>query len=470
MAQEQIKQNPKKKKTAKRVCAICGTVFLFVVLGLLLLNAILSVFVKHYYPTLFGYRFFAIVSDSMEDTIPTGSMIASRAPKSEADVKEGSVITFEVTRGEQITLVTHRVVAVNTDANGQITYTTRGDNVALNDSVHPKYSDVVGVYTGGKCAVLGYVTGFLGSTEGAIALIIICALAVIAYVVVHFINLVNVWRNIAVDALKASGKLLADTHNEDLTTIADVIGIAVKEPVDKIDGARKDKKLRYFMRTGTLPKRPYSDDLDENIPVYDKKSAISLGDEPKSNIRYVTERFEDMRYKYTFTARLIMLEGEKKEWYSALKNELLSYEKIKCATSMKSERFYLGRKTVAKFTVRGKTLCLLLALNADAYIGTKYTVKASNGGKFGLLKITSKRRTGYAKDLIADVMNVCGATKISDYRAHDYYLPDEGIVSLMERDLVKRDLKENDKFFKIEQVDKNDVPDEEIQNSDENKK
>ena len=40
----------------------------------------------------------------------------------------------------------------------------------------------------------------------------------------------------------------------------------------------------------------------------------------------------------------------------------------------------------------------------------------------------------------------------------------------MERDLVKRDLKENDKFFKIEQVDKNDVPDEEIQNSDENKK
>ncbi len=69
-----------------------------------------------------------------------------------------------------------------------------------------------------------------------------------------FRSLVTLWRNIALSALKKSGNILSETQIEQFGVIADVIGIVSKEPVDKRDIQRKDKKLKWFLKTGRLPR------------------------------------------------------------------------------------------------------------------------------------------------------------------------------------------------------------------------
>lgn len=256
------KNKRSKKRTAGRVALWIGFIVLTCLALFLLINALLSVFVPHYYPTFGDKRLFSVVTDSMEPEIPTGSMIVSRRPADSDEIAVGTVITFEVKTGDNITLLTHRVIAVNTDDAGRVSYTTRGDNADGEDPVRPGYDDVVGIYTGSKCGVIGYIFGFLQSPEGAIALILIVAIGAMAYIVVRLVNIINMWRTVAADALKTSESLLAGTENDGLGVIADVIGIAVKEPRDKKEARRKDKKLRWFMKTGTLPKRPYDDDLN----------------------------------------------------------------------------------------------------------------------------------------------------------------------------------------------------------------
>ena len=151
MTEQLLKQpNTRKPKRAARIAKLCGAVLGVAVFLELTVNSLLCVFVDGYYPTFGGYRLFAIVSDSMEPNIPTGDMIVGRVPKSEDDIRVGDVITFEVRSGSATALITHRVTEVRVASNGAITYTTKGDNAPRADSVHPAYSDVVGVYTGKK--------------------------------------------------------------------------------------------------------------------------------------------------------------------------------------------------------------------------------------------------------------------------------------------------------------------------------
>lgn len=249
-----IKTKTKKPDTkAVKIVKIIGLVVLFVFLGMLLLNSLLCIFADRYYPTWGRYCLFAIVSDSMEPAIKTGNMIASAVPKSPDDIKEGVVITYEYKQNNSTILITHRVIAVNVDSNtGKVlNYTTKGDNAAGVDSYRPVYDDIVGVFSDEtkQCGFFGYFFGFLQSAEGTIALILTLMIAIIAYIVVRFINIVNTWRTIAVMALKKSGELLGDTENEDLVTIADVIGIIAKDPATRAEQRRKDKNsLGLFVR------------------------------------------------------------------------------------------------------------------------------------------------------------------------------------------------------------------------------
>lgn len=249
------------KKTVLKVLKISGLVLLVGLLVTLIVNALLCVFVDHYYPTFGDVRFFSVVTDSMEDEIMAGEMIVGRVPKSEDEIGVDTVITYELTQGNSITLITHRVISVEHAEDGSVYYRTRGDNAPTVDAATPGFNDVVGIYTGEKCGFFGYFFGFLQSTEGAIALIIIALIVALTWIIIHFVNLVRVWRNIAVGALKKSGAILSGTQIDELGTIADVIGIVSKEPVDRTDMKRKDKKLRWFIKTGALPKRPYHDDL-----------------------------------------------------------------------------------------------------------------------------------------------------------------------------------------------------------------
>ncbi|MDE5593353.1 MAG: hypothetical protein K2I75_05405, partial [Clostridiales bacterium] len=173
---------------------------------------------------------------------------------------------------------------------------------------------------------------------------------------------------------------------------------------------------------------------------------------------FVTEGQERVSYNRSLTAKLAQMNNKSKEWYSQIKNELLSYDKVKVRMSWKRETFRIGRLTVAKLIVRGKTLCLLVAVEPASYAGTKFSVRdmsnlSSMADTPTMYRIRKERRCKYAKEMIADIMKELKVYKNPAYEAQDYFIPYEGDVSLMQRGLVKRVVSGTVRAFKIEEVD-----------------
>ncbi len=151
-----------------------------------------------------------------------------------------------------------------------------------------------------------------------------------------------------------------------------------------------------------------------------------------------------VRYDKSFTAKLIQSDDDTKHWYTSLKNELLSWKKVRDRMSWKKESYRFGRDPVAIMTFRGKTLCLLLPLDPKDYAESKYKVEdvsdlSSAEDTPCLYRIKNDRRAKYAKELIAAVMEKLGGERV-ERDSVDYYLPYEGVVELIEKGLIKRQI------------------------------
>jgi hypothetical protein len=147
-----------------------------------------------------------------------------------------------------------------------------------------------------------------------------------------------------------------------------------------------------------------------------------------------------IRYNKSFTAKLSQTTDETKGYYTALKNELLSYKLLRSRVSWKYDNIRYGVEPIAKFAVRGKTLCLYLALNPDDYADTKYKVERSTDKLYSfvpcLYRIINPRRVRYAAELIADAAAKHNL-KRHDTPATDYYLPYEHTGVLIGKRLIK---------------------------------
>lgn len=150
-----------------------------------------------------------------------------------------------------------------------------------------------------------------------------------------------------------------------------------------------------------------------------------------------------VRYNRSYTAKIIQAEDVLKDYYTQIKNEILSYKKVKERISWRHETFRSGRKLLVRFAVRGKTLNVYLALDPADYAESKYKIKdvshvAKNKDVPTLYKINNDRRLKYVKELIAEVMSangiVAGEPAAENYAAQYPYEP---LEPLIERNLVK---------------------------------
>lgn len=144
-------------------------------------------------------------------------------------------------------------------------------------------------------------------------------------------------------------------------------------------------------------------------------------------------------YNRSFKAKLIQSDQTVKDYYSKLKNELLAYDTT-ARISWKHESFRKGRNTQAKFIIRGKTLCLCLALDAKDYAESKYIVddisKLTSYASTPLLyRIKNARRCRYAAELIAALF---GAENRIQREEEDFSsIPWQDTNSLVEEGLAK---------------------------------
>lgn len=193
---------------------------------------------------------------------------------------------------------------------------------------------------------------------------------------------------------------------------------------------------------------PVAEQAPAEEPVADKPEKQLMADKPAedgtSRIVYTSEDgwYVRVRYDRSFEAKLIQADDTLKRWYSELKNELLSYKKVTSRLSWQHEAFRLGRGTVAKLVIRGKTLRIYLALDPSAYDGSKYVVEdASEHAKFEktplLYRIRSERRCRYAKELIAAAIAALGGDRGQEQDTDYASVPYENTQELIGRGLVR---------------------------------
>lgn len=207
--------------------------------------------------------------------------------------------------------------------------------------------------------------------------------------------------------------------------------VAVQEPAVEAKPVEAVESLPVVAEEEADDENESEDEAEEQT---ERKLVVENGE-----VKYII-----IKYSKSFQAKLIQSGNIAKEYYSQLKNCLLSYNGVKSRMSWRWETFRAGRKALAKLRMRGKTLSLALALNPDDYSDTKYAVESLAGvaayaDTQCLYKIKNDRRVKYAKELIDKLMQDNGLSaglieEKVDYASQYQYETTEALIA---RKLIK---------------------------------
>lgn len=182
--------------------------------------------------------------------------------------------------------------------------------------------------------------------------------------------------------------------------------------------------------------------IPEEEPTVEEEVAVALApvaEETEKQFVVVENEMVD-RLKRSFTAKLKQSKDEVKGYYSAIKNELTSYERIHSTVSWSNDRFNFGRETVAKMMIIGTTLKLFLNLdpNDPEFKQTVYRQEDMSGqrahaGTPFVVKVQSEGALKKALRLVGYLVEKYATKKDSSFQEVDYtslyeYATDEQLI------------------------------------------
>ncbi len=180
---------------------------------------------------------------------------------------------------------------------------------------------------------------------------------------------------------------------------------------------------------------------EEPVVEVPKTAAIVIEDNVKATTAMIGDQVVLIRFRRSFMSRLIQSTEKVQSFYTAIKNQLLSYKGVKARGSWNYEAFNKGRIQCCKLNIKGKTLIVNLNLNpADYNINKYHFVDCSAKPKYAkvpmMMKVRSERALKYTLELIDEMMKGLGVPQI-DVPAVDYHMPYESTEELAKRGLVK---------------------------------
>ena len=150
------------------------------------------------------------------------------------------------------------------------------------------------------------------------------------------------------------------------------------------------------------------------------------------------------RYRRSFASRLVQSQGDVQEYYSVIKNKLLSYKGVKGRISWGNESFNKGRTYIAKLSAKSKTLYLYLALDPTTLEEGTYNFEDMSAKKKYenvpvLVKIKGPRKLKYALELIEKICDEnLSLPAVKDFEEENYALPYQSTEELVKLGLVKK--------------------------------
>ncbi len=210
------------------------------------------------------------------------------------------------------------------------------------------------------------------------------------------------------------------------------VGLLPVEIKDELDPL----SLREYDFTNKIPDgQPEPTDLSEEAEELDFAVRVALAvddffvQEEQDNDEEA--ELEDgqilYRYRYSFMSRLILAGNPTQDFYTEVKNYLLSFKRVKSRVSWNHETFNAGRKKCARLNVKGKTLYLYIPVNIEE-MDKKYHLQDVSDSKSNkdyptLHRIRSDRGVKWAKELIDIVMQSLGIEKLENPEYIDYHMP-----------------------------------------------
>ena len=158
----------------------------------------------------------------------------------------------------------------------------------------------------------------------------------------------------------------------------------------------------------TIQEEPVQEEVKaEELEVVEEPAPVEAPAEDSTvEVENSGKGFASNAYSRSYMSKLIQSEPTTQARYSQIKNELLSYGKMRSSVAWTNETFRTGNDTVARIMLRGKTVLLLLALDPQEFATTKYAGEDISDVKRYAntpmrLRVTSDRRLKYALELIA---------------------------------------------------------------------
>lgn len=95
---------------------------------------------------LVGYRFYTVLTDSMEPTIPTYSLVLTKLIPETEIIQPDTVVTFKANRFGDDILLTHYFRKIQVGEDGNTYYRTQAEGKDFYDNYETKRSDIIGTY------------------------------------------------------------------------------------------------------------------------------------------------------------------------------------------------------------------------------------------------------------------------------------------------------------------------------------
>lgn len=96
-------------------------------------------------PNLLGYQFYTVLTNSMEPTIPTYSVVLTHILDEEDPIEPDTIITFHANRFGEPIILTHYFKTTQIDE-GELYYRTQAEIADTYDHYHTLRSDIIGEY------------------------------------------------------------------------------------------------------------------------------------------------------------------------------------------------------------------------------------------------------------------------------------------------------------------------------------
>lgn len=170
-------QNEKQNK----LLTIIGSVLCVVLVPILIINCTLiakSFMNQDEVPSVGGYMPLIVLTDSMYPTIESGDLIICHVEDAK-DVEVGDVISFFDPAGNGKSIVTHRVLEIETQ-DGKPAFKTKGDGNNVEDQMLVPADNLVGVYQT-RIAGAGNIAMFMQTTPGLIVCVVLPLVLILGY-------------------------------------------------------------------------------------------------------------------------------------------------------------------------------------------------------------------------------------------------------------------------------------------------